>query len=305
MNFFASLSNMSVVLVGIAAGYQANKLGILGGETDQKVTKLLLNITMPAMTLGAVAISEELPDISTLLGILEAAAAFYGISFLLAAFVPRLLGGTPLQRSVWRFALCFPNVGFIGIPVCTAFLGDEAMIYAVILILPFNLISYSLGPLMLTGGFQNFSLREMLSPAVVSSALALVMTLLRIRPPQLVGECLNFVGDITVPMSLLIIGSLLAGTSIRAVLASPRLWIMTALRLVALPVLLALALRPLNLGAMAVNVAILQMAMPVAANGSMLAMEYGGDVQTMAKVTFLTTLCSLVTVPVLAGFLLV
>ena len=69
--------------------------------------------------------------------------------------------------------------------------------------------------------------------------------------------------------------------------------------------LLALALWPLNLGAMAVNVAILQMAMPVAANGSMLAMEYGGDVQTMAKVTFLTTLCSLVTVPVLAGFLLV
>ena len=67
----------------------------------------------------------------------------------------------------------------------------------------------------------------------------------------------------------------------------------------------ALALRPLNLGAMAVNVAILQMAMPVAANGSMLAMEYGGDVQCMAKVTFLTTLCSLLTVPVLASFLLV
>ena len=305
MNFFASLSNMSVVLVGIAVGYLAHKLGILGGETDRKLTKLLLTITLPAMTLGAVATSEELPDVSTLLGILEAAVAFYVISFLLAIFVPRLLGGTPLQRSVWRFALCFPNVGFIGIPVCTAFLGEEAMIYAVILTLPFNVISYTLGPLMLTGGFQDFSLRKMLNPAVVSSALALVMTLLRVRPPHLVGECLNFVGDITVPMSLVIIGSLLAETSVREVLGSPRLWAMTVLRLAVLPVLLALALRPLHLGAMAVNVAVLQMAMPVAANGSMLAMEYGGDVQCMAKVTFLTTLCSLLTVPVLASFLLV
>lgn len=88
MDFFASLSNMSVVLAGIAAGYLANKLGILGGETDRKLTKLILTITMPAMTLGAVATSEELPDLATLAGILEAAAAFYIIGFALAALLP-------------------------------------------------------------------------------------------------------------------------------------------------------------------------------------------------------------------------
>ena len=94
MDFFASLSNMSVVLVGIAAGYLAHKLGILGGEMDRKLTSLLLTITMPAMMIGEVAVSEELPDLATLLGILEAAAAFYGIAFVMAALVPRLVGGT-------------------------------------------------------------------------------------------------------------------------------------------------------------------------------------------------------------------
>lgn len=305
MDFFASISNMSVVLVGIAAGFLGNKLGILGGETDRKLTSLLLTVTMPAMTIGEVAASEALPDLSRLLGILEAAAAFYGISFLLALFLPRLVGGTPGQRSVWRFALCFPNVGFIGIPVCTAFLGEEAMIYALILTLPFNVISYSLGPTMLTGGFKDFNLRKLLNVPVISALVALVLTLLRVHPPAVVGECLTFVGDVTVPLSLMIIGSLLAKMSVREVLASPRLWCMAAIRLIGLPVLLSLVLRPLGLETLAVNVVVLQMAMPVAANGSMLALEYGGDVQCMAKITFLTTLCSLLTVPVLASFILI
>ena len=65
---------------------------------------------MPAMTLGAVATSEELPDLATLAGLLEAAAAFYIIGFALAALLPRLLGGTAEQKSVWRFALCFSDV---------------------------------------------------------------------------------------------------------------------------------------------------------------------------------------------------
>ena len=109
----------------------------------------------------------------------------------------------------------------------------------------------------------------------------------------------------TVPMSLLIIGSLLTATSFRQVLSSPRLWSLAAVRLVAMPMLLGLALRPLHLEAMAVNVTVLQMAMPVAANGSMLAMEYGGDVESMAQATFLTTVCAMVTVPLIATVLLV
>lgn len=304
MEFIASLSKMGVVLAAIAAGYLANKLKIMGGEVDQKLTKLILTIAMPAMTVGAVASSEDLPDAGDLLGLLEVMVLFYGIAFILAAFLPRLLGGTPRQQSVWRFALCFPNVGFIGIPVCTAFLGDGAMIYAVVMMMAFNVLSYAMGPFMLTGGFKNFSLRKMFSPAVVSALLALALTLAQVRLPQLVGECLNMVGDVTVPLSLLVIGSVLAGLPIGQVFSSPRLWALTAVRLLVLPTLLWLALQPLHLEALAVGVGVIQMAMPVAANGSMLCMEYGGDMNSMAEATFLTTLCSMLTVPLMATLLL-
>lgn len=304
MDFIASLAKMSVVLAAIAAGYLANKLGYLGGEVDRKLTKVILNITMPAMTLGAVATSAELPGTRELVKMLEGVAVFYGMALLLAMLLPRLIGGTKAQQSVWRFALSFPNIGFIGIPVVTAFFGPEAMIYVVILMLPFNVLTFTLGPVMLSGGFRNFSVRKLLTPAVVASVAALLMTLFRLRFPIQVGECLNIVGDITAPLSLMVIGSILAGLPIGRVFASPRLWALTVLRLIALPVLLRVLLQPLGMEEMALSVAVVEMAMPVAANGSMLCMEYGGDMECIAQATFLTTLLSMVTVPLMVTVLL-
>lgn len=147
MSFVDTLAEMLVLLFAIACGYAANRLGILGGETDRKVSKLLLTVTMPAMILGAVSTGEELPERSVLLEVLGVSAVFYLLEFAFVFLAPRLLGGTPAQKGVWRYTLAFPNVGFIGYPVAVALFGPEALFYAVILVLPFNLMSFTLGPL--------------------------------------------------------------------------------------------------------------------------------------------------------------
>lgn len=144
MNFWDVFGEMLVILFAIAAGYAANRLGYLGGEADQKVSKLLLNITMPAMIVAAVITGEELPELGTILSILEVGVVFYLLEAVFALVVPRFLPGTQGQKGVWRYALAFPNVGFIGYPVAVALFGDGALFYAAILALPFNLLSYSL-----------------------------------------------------------------------------------------------------------------------------------------------------------------
>ena len=258
MNFFDVLAEMLVILFAIAAGYGANRLGYLGGETDQKLSKLILNITMPAMIVAAVITGEKLPEISVILSILEVAVALY---------------------------------------------GDGALFYAAILALPFNLLSYSLGPLMLAGAGR-FHWRQLLSPCIVASVLGLVLALTRLRPPAIVGEMLDFVGSITVPLSLLVVGSLLAHMSPGKVLRSPKLWVLSVLRLLVMPAFLGLVLRGMHIEAMVLGIAVSQMGMPVAVNGTLLSMEYGGDTEAMAQVTFLTTLGAIVTIPVLAAVLL-
>ena len=303
MSFLDTFSEMLVLLFAILCGYGANRLGILGGETDKKISKLLLNITVPAMTVGAVCTGDALPEAAVVLNVLLVAAVFYGMEFVFAFAIPPLLGGTPGQKGVWRYTLTFPNVGFIGYPVAVALFGPEALFYAVILVLPFNLLSFTLGPLMLTGA-KRFSLRQMFSPCVVASLAALILALAQLRPPAMVGEALNFVGDITVPLSLMFVGSILAGLPLGHLLASPRLWVLTAVRLLALPMLLYPILRAMGTQELILGVAIVQMAMPAAVNGSRLSLEYGGDTECMAQITFVSTLASIVTIPIIAALLL-
>lgn len=111
-------------------------------------------------------------------------------------------------------------------------------------------------------------------------------------------------GDITVPLSLLLVGSLLAGLPVRSVFSSWRLWVLTAVRLLVLPAALALALRWVDVSPLVKSVAIIQAAMPLAVNGSMLCLEYGGDTECMAQATFLTTLTALLSIPLLTPLFL-
>ena len=303
MSFFDTLCEMLVILFAIVLGYAANRMGIMDGEMDRKVSKLILTFTMPCMIVAAVVTGEALPGIGEVLSILRVAVVFYLTEAVFVLAVPRLLGGSPGQKGVWRYALAFPNVGFIGYPVAVALFGPEALFYAVVLALPFNLMSFALGPLLLTGA-RRFQLRQVFSPCVVASLLALALALSGLRPPALLGEMLDFVGGITVPLSLLLVGSLLAGLPAGQVFASPRLWVLSALRLLVMPVALWLILRNMDIGYMVLGVAVTQMAMPAAVNGSMLCMEYGGDTRCMAQITFVSTLASIVTIPIIAALLL-
>jgi len=127
------------------------------------------------------------------------------------------------------------------------------------------------------------------------------MTFTGWRPPQMVGEMMDMVGDIAIPLSLLVLGSMLAGMSVRSVLTSWRLWALSFIRLLAEPAALSLVLGLMGVDPLILGVAVAQMAMPAAVNGSMLCLEHGGDTEAMAQSIFLSTVLAIVTIPVAAA----
>ena len=90
MSFLDTFFEMLVILFGIAAGYLANRLGYLGGETDQKISKIILNITMPCLIIASVAAGDALPDAAEVLSVLKVAVVFYGMELLVAAAQTKL-----------------------------------------------------------------------------------------------------------------------------------------------------------------------------------------------------------------------
>ena len=90
----------------------------------------------------------------------------------------------------------------------------------------------------------------------------------------------------------------------RLLFSSVRLWILSGLRLLVLPMVLAVLLSFLDINPLVKGAAIVQAAMPMAVNGSLLCLEYGGDTDSMAQATFITTLAAIITIPLLAPILL-
>jgi len=300
MSFLDTFCEMIVILAAMAVGFLANRLEILGGNADAKLSKLILNITLPAMTIGSVASGSSLPEIREILSVLRIAVIFYGLELVFVLLVPRLLKGKKGEQGVWKFVLMFPNVGFVGFPVAVALFGQEALFYAVILTLPFGVLSSMLAPVFL-GSTGKFRWKLLATPCVIAAVIALILSLTKIPLPPIVGETFSFIGNITVPLSLLVVGSLLASLPAKQIFTSFRLWILAALRLLALPLLFWLIVSRMDFAPLVRNVALVQMAMPVATNGSMFCMEYGGDKEAMAQTTLLTTAASILTIPLIAA----
>ena len=299
MSFFDTFCEMLVIFFAIAMGYLANRLKILDDGSNRKLTKLVLNITIPGLILSAVMTGEAQPEVGTVLSVWKMAAVYYAVELLAVLVVPPLLGGTDRQKGVWRFSLLFTNAIFIGYSVLGALYGERAVFYAVLLTLPVNALSFSVGPLML-GGSRRFSWKSLCTPSFLSSVVSLVIVLAGIQVPAYAGEVLGFVGDMTAPLSLLVLGSVLAGMPLGKVFAMPRIWALSIVRLVAMPVLLLVCLRPLGLDPVVLSTGVIIMATPAAVNGFMLAIEHDGDSECMAQTIFLSTLCSIVTIPLVA-----
>lgn len=299
MTLFATLEKMIVLLFAIAMGYAANKLGYLNEDTNRRLTKLVLNILLPCMILASVMTGSALPENRVIFSVLKMAVVFYGLEFVFMLVLPKFLGGTVKQKGVWKYACMFSNTAFIGYPVIEALLGNTAVFYGVILVLPYNVLTYTLGPVLL-GGEARFHWSVLRTPTMIASLASLILALSRVPTPALAGQVLDFVGDAAIPLSLLVLGSVLAGMKVKHVLLMPRMWIFSAFRLLIMPFVLLLLLRPMALDPVVLGVGVMEMAMPVAVNGVMLSMEYDGDTESMAQTIFFTTILSMVTIPVAA-----
>lgn len=306
VDFTHMFGQMAVLFFCIIAGYLANRCRLMDGDLNRRLSALVLNVTAPAMILASVMTGEELPGWGEVGSILAVSLVSYTLAFLLSAVVPKLLRAPAEQAGAYRFMTVFGNVGFIGFPVVAAVFGNGAVFYASIFNLPFNLLVYTVGVLFLSGGTEPVRLdwKLFVSPCVLASLATLVIALGHIRFPSLVGQAVDLLGQVTTPAALLIIGSSLAQLPLKTVTGTPRVWAMAVLRLIAIPLLVFFLLRPFVQNKLILGIALVMAGMPVASNCTMLCLQYGGDQELASQGTFVTTLCSMVTIPLLASVLL-
>lgn len=306
MSFTDTALQMLVLAIPILIGYIAHKLGFMGGDFDSKLSKLVVNITLPALIISSIC-GRDLPAIGDILQVLGFSFVGYVIATAIALAVPRLMGAPRDVRGAYSFIVAYGNVGLIGFPVLSAVFGPEAVLYAAIANISWNLFVFSAGMIMISGMPEGGPAevarscgKQLLSPVLISSVIVLVLVLLGINNLGILGDGLSTCGGITTPAALLISGSSLANYAPREMVNNWRAYVAVAFRLVGVPLVLLLVMRGLISNPFVLGIVVLGQAMPVATNGILYCLMYGVDAKPMTQGTFISIIASIVTIPFVA-----
>jgi len=299
----------------VVVGYIAGKLGYMGGTFDKKLSKVVIDITCPALILSS-AMTGELPDRRYILPLLGISALTYLLLTSVAFLLPRFLTKKKDDEGVIGFAMMFGNVGFMGYPIVASIFGHEAVFYAAVLNVVNTFTVFTIGTMLVVGKNQStveekeMSRKKMLrkvlySTPMLSAYLTMLIVALEIKDiPEFISQPLTMIGNITVPAALLIIGSSMSQLPLRALLGNGTIYTTTLMRLAVLPVGIHYLMTLLGFSSFVVGINTVVIAMPVATYGTILCLRHGKDTTLITEVTFITTLLAMISIPLLVTWLL-
>ena len=292
----------------VVVGYVAGKLGYMGGTFDKRLSKLVIDITCPALILSS-AMTGELPDRRLILPLLGISIITYIILTGVALTVPRYLTRKKEDEGAIGFAIMFGNVGFMGYPVVASIFGHEAVFYAAVLNVVNTFAVFTVGTMLITGKNEvegsRFQKKVLYSTPMVAAYLTMLIVALEIDPiPGFISQPLTMIGNITVPAALLIIGSSMSNLPLRAMLGNIPVYTTTLMRLAVVPLVIYYLGHALGFSPFVVGINTVVVAMPVATYGTILCLRHGKDTTFITEVTFITTLLSMITIPLLVMFFL-
>lgn len=289
-------AQVAILFLVVLVGVLCRRLGYFTDETIRGVTQLVVNVTLPVLTVY----NMQRPfDVRVLMNFLL--TLLISLAAILAA-----IGGASLlfrhrphdKRAVLLNMAGFSNCGFMGYPIILA-INPDWMIYAVAYNVAYVFVSWTVG-VSLFQGRQNISLkRVLLNPNVISAFIGFAVFCLNITLPDILSQTMSLVGGLTTPLSMLLIGTRVCGIR-PGDLKDKDYHIAAALRLIVLPLLALLLLRPLHLDDCVWRTIYLLTAMPCGTLTAMQAELYGGDSRFAARAIAYSTLLSLATVPVMS-----
>lgn len=276
---------MLFLLMG--TGIAAVKTGVLKPEGKQALSNLLVYLVVPAMIVNSYRMEFSMEILHNLLASfgMSLLALLIGTGITLALTARRKDSRTP----IFRFACIFSNAAYMGFPLISALFGSEGLLYASAYVTVFNILLWTMGYGFVSGSSDPKEVLHSLlhTPVLYAMVIGLCIYLLQIPVPQLIAQPLELMANMTTPLSMVITGMLLAAGDLGCIVRSKPVWKLAAVRMLLIP-------------AVCLAVFGLLECCPSAAITSVFAVQFGHDESFAAGSVVLTTLLSIVALPLCA-----
>lgn len=307
---------MCKLFVALLLGYILNKQGMLDDRTSKQMSAIIMNAVLPFMIISSVAGIEG--NGSQVIRLFVAGAICYCIFPVIGFLVVRILRISPNLRGTYTCMAIFANNAFMGYPVVSALFGNSAIFYTTIFHMLFNIMVFSLGMILIRkdAGDNNKKakgelskkerlqgIRQILNNGVLASLLALVIYFCKIPLPEVVTETCSFIGNICMPLSMMVIGSSIAGYPLKEIFSKKKIYFVTVVRLAIMPAITYFITGLIVEESLLVKIATITVGMPVAAVVAMAATPYKEQGKEAAIGVVFSTICSLITIPIMCTIL--
>lgn len=300
-SFFKMVDVQTVLFIYMAVGFGCRKAGIFNDVARDKLTDFVVFVTLPCMIFESFNMAFSLEPLKQGALALLIAVGMSCVALLLGKV---LYNRFPYEeKSILQYGTLVSNSGFAGLPVVSGAYGDEGLFLGSLFIIPTRILMWSAGISLFTRADAKQAVKKvLLNPGIIAVEVGLVQMLFQIPLPHFVDTAVDNLGGCTSPMAMALVGAILVDVPLKTVFDLKSFYLV-AVRQFLLPGICLAALRLLHVDPLTIGVSVVITGMPIGSTTAILAQKYVADAKFASKCVFISTLTSLVTVPILTLFL--
>lgn len=300
-NVITAFTQVLILFLVAMVGLVCHKAGIYTEKASRMTTDLLFYIVAPAIIIRSFLGMEFSRD--TLGGLLKALLG--GIFFHAVGIVfSKILFNKSNKDTacIFKYACCYGNVGYMALPLAQAVLGDEGIFYCSVILVPFNVLSFTHGTSLMRkkGENEKFNPKRLLTnPGVLGVAIGLPLFLLQVDLPEVIYAPVSYLADLNTPLAMVMFGTYLAAADWKTIFSDKRIFVSALVKIILVPLITVASLKLLGFGGTLLVACVLSASAPTASNTVMFAAKYDRDTGLASKVTSLVSVISIITMPVM------
>ncbi len=298
------ITSVIILFILIFLGFFIGKKGVINKECTPDLSRFVIQITMPVTVFTSIAAQKTTGLLNEIWQMMLLAAVYHFICFVIGIVVVKVGKIQEKERGIWMFNFLLSNNGFMGLPLALAIFGNDGLFMMAMCNVVTNLLIFSVGLKFVTQYYpvkEKINIRKMFINNInIAVVVGFIFYLGQFPIPDFISRLLEYISNITAGFSMIVVGLSLSRMNVKNVFENKKLFVMTGFRLLVIPLIMVGIFKalPFEIPELLYMVLILSAALPSASAQSMLTEQYRTNVTDAGRSVFLTTLFSVVTIPI-------
>ena len=286
-----------VMFILLMIGIVVSKMGIVKGEGKTQLSNILLMLVSPMVIISSYQTKYDAQLAANLLDSFLLATIGFAIVIISSSLFIRKNNS---EYTIERINVIYSNGGFIGIPLVGAVLGKEGVFYLTAYLTMFNILLWTHGVILMTGKASiKTTIKNICTPSIFATIFGIGAFLVGFTLPELIAEPVQMISDLNTPLAMIVAGATLAETNVMECLKNIRIYYLTILKLIVMPLIVCAAFSKIPIDGMVKMVILIATACPAGASGTMFALRYKKNSRYASQLFAFTTILSVTTLPLM------